>query len=464
MLQNLAEFSGIELLAIFNEQNLHNIDEDFHSVGVVTDTRIIKDGNLFVAVKGENFDGHNFISKAFESNAKACIVAKDEINSLKEKFPDKPFITVDDTVVALGKLAAFHRRRFNFPIIGIGGSNGKTTTKEMIAKVLSSKYNVLKTYGNFNNQIGVPLMLLQLSNEFDIAVLEIGTNSPGEIYYLSNIVKPTHALITNIGKEHLEFLLDLDGVELEEAYLFSAIITDGFGFINYDDERLKNYGHIIGKFMTYGIDENAHLIYEYTFNEYLNPKISIKYNNDNFEVNLKTTGYTSVLNAVAAISVATQFDINKNEIINSIEEFLPLESDNGYGRMALNNFNGIIFFNDTYNANPDSMLAGLKNLELMTVQGNKIAVLGDMRELGETSPEEHFNIIKYAENICNYVLLTGEFFVSESTKFNSSKIFAFETKDNLIEKLESIIKTGDCVLVKGSRGMKMETVINYFKK
>lgn len=463
MLQNYAEFSGLELIAIFSEKNLFNIDESYNSIGVSSDSRLVKEGEIFVAIKGEKFDGHNFISKAFEANVKACMISIDEFNKLKDIYPNKSFIIVEDTLLGLGQLAAYHRNRFEIPIIAIGGSNGKTTTKEMIAKVLSSKYNVLKTYANYNNQIGVPFVLLQLNKEFDIAVLELGTNSPGEIYYLANLVKPTHALITNIGKEHLEFLLDLDGVELEETYLFSAVINSGLGFINFDDERLKNYVNILGKFVSYGISKNAQLRYSYSLNDSLNPQITINYNDNSYNINLKTIGNTSALNAVATVAVASQFNIDNNEIIKSLESFYPLESNDGYARMSINNINGIKFINDTYNANPDSMYAGLKNFELLACNGKKIAVLGDMKELGECSNEEHYKIIEYAISFCNKVLLFGDIFLQETEKFNSNKIMIFNSINSLIEELHSIAESGDSVFVKGSRSMKMELVINSYK-
>ena len=464
MLKNKAPFSELELAVIFGENNLHNINEDFNASGVVIDTRILEPGNIFAALKGENIDGHDLIEQAFISGASACIIEKVYFEEIIGKFPDKSFIVTNDNIEALGKLANHHRRRFEYPVMGVGGANGKTTTKEMIATVLSEEFRVLKTYGNYNNKIGVPLMLLQMSDEYDIAILEIGTNTPGEIYDLSNIVEPTHALITNIGKEHLEFLIDLDGVELEETYLFAKVRSDGFAFVNYDDVRLKLYGHVLGRFITYGIDEHAQFRCEYTLNDELNPIVTVMKPEGNFIVNMQTVGYASALNAIAAIAVGDYFGVESDKIIKSLENFEPLEGSSGYGRMALSEINGIRIINDTYNANPDSMSAALKNLEMIKIKGRKYAVLGDMRELGIAAPQEHYNIIEIGLSVSDKVLVTGYEMIAASKRFNSDKLMTFSSNEIIAEYLKNNLLPGDCVLVKGSRGMKMEEVIINLKQ
>ena len=245
MIENLAEFSAFELAVIFDERNLINFDLNNSYKGISIDTRKISENNIFVALKGEKLDSHDKIKEAFDKGAGACIVEKDWYNLNNNEFENYSFIVTKDNVEALGKLANFHRNRFDYPIVAVAGSNGKTTTKEMIAHVLSTKFNVLKTHENFNNLLGVPLMLLTMNENFNIAVLELGTNQPGEIFTLSKMVQPSHVIITNIGKEHLEFLIDLDGVELEETSIFADIRNDGFAFINHDDERLSKYSQII---------------------------------------------------------------------------------------------------------------------------------------------------------------------------------------------------------------------------
>ena len=204
MISNTAEFNRIELEIIFGETALHSMSEGFSLKGVSIDTRSLAAGELFVALKGEKIDGHSRINEAIDKGACACLVEKDWFDDHHSNFQNYPMIVVADSLKAFGQLGHYHRQRFSYPVIAVGGSNGKTTTKEMLAALLSQKYRVLKTHENFNNQLGLPLMLLLMSNEFDCAVIEIGTNEPGEISILSEMLAPTHGLLTNIGKEHLE--------------------------------------------------------------------------------------------------------------------------------------------------------------------------------------------------------------------------------------------------------------------
>ncbi len=460
MFNNKAEFNGLDLVAIFKDCNLININEDFHSEGVAIDSRQIKMGNIFVALKGDNTDGHNYIKSAIDSGASTCIIERQYSTDIINMFPDERFIVSDDNIEALCLLAAHHRNRFNYPIIAIGGSNGKTTTKEMTAAVLSKKFKVLKNHGNFNNKIGVPLTLLCLSNDYDIAVLEVGTNTPGEIYDLSQIIKPSHALITNIGKEHLEFLIDLDGVELEETYLFSSVRSSGFAFVNYDDERLRSYGHVLGKFTTYGTHEHAQFRCEYSLNDKLNPKIKVLSDENQIEITMQTIGFTSALNGIAALSVAQTFGVDLSDAKSALEKFVPLSGDTGYGRMALIENDDFIIINDTYNSNPDSAIASLTNFNYLKILGNKISVLGDMRELGDSAEIEHLNLLKFAVEVSDLVFVTGTEMKKTAIKIQSENIKYFDDKNHLIDELKSVIGRGDVLLIKGSRGMQMELIVN----
>ncbi len=463
MLKNNVELNGIELSAIFENSIISGIDETSKIIGVTTDSREIENGNIFVAIKGEKYDGHDFVHKAYNDGASICIINREYLEKNSEYFDDKSFIAVENTIDALGEIAKFHRLKFKLPIIGVGGSNGKTTTKEMISRVLSCKFNVLKTYGNYNNQIGVPLMLMQLDDTYDMAVLEIGTNTPGEIYTLANIVNPTHALITNIGKEHLEFLIDLDGVELEETYLFSSVRSDGFAFINYDDERLNKYGHVMGKFTTYGIHEHAQHKFIYELDGDLHPKVKYLQISEGFEVNLNTIGYTSALNSIAAITVGLHFGVPKVDIIKALESFEPLQANDSYGRMAKVNLGDFSFYNDTYNANPDSMIAALKNIGLLNSIGRKFAILGDMKELGDSAEEEHKNVLRFAEEVCEQIIILGDEFKKAHRSMNSDKVLTFDSHEQVSNYLKNHLQENDSVLVKGSRGMKMEIIINMLR-
>jgi UDP-N-acetylmuramoyl-tripeptide--D-alanyl-D-alanine ligase len=360
-------------------------------------------------------------------------------------------------------MANFHRRRFNIPVIAVGGSNGKTTTKEMIAHLLSQKFRVLRTHENFNNQLGVPLMMLQLTDDIDIAVIEIATNEPGEIHILSEILAPTHGILTNIGEEHLEKLYDLDGVEMEETYLFGYLRKhDGMAFVNMDDPRLARYITILEKFFTFGESPDSALHAKVSFTDTLNPILSFEMEGGNLEVTMKTTGYTTALNAIAATAIAINLGLSRNELEIGLASFETHES-HGYGRMVLEEIDNLRLINDCYNANPSSMKMALRTLREYPAS-RKLAVLGDMYELGDTTAEGHLSILTLASDSADIVLITGEYMnqaYSDLTSMNN--ILYFDDKQKLSEHLKSIIRPGDIILVKGSRGMRMENIIQELK-
>ena len=311
MLPNTARFSGDELNIIFTNKAvgknkeqyvLMNFPANYSCTGVCVDTRELNKENLFIALIGENTDGHSYLNRAKEKGASAFIINADKKDEVIEQFPDFPLIICNNTLSALGRLGHFHRNKFDYPVILIGGSNGKTTSKEMTANLLSQKFKVLKTEKNYNNQIGLPLMLLQMTNDFDVAVFEIGTNEPGEISILSTMAQPTHGLLTNIGKEHLEKLIDLDGVESEETYLLGYLKkTDGTAFVNIDDERLAKYLVLLDKRMTFGTKGASDLKADFVLNGKLNPMITFHYAGRVFTANMKTGGSVTALNAIAAL-------------------------------------------------------------------------------------------------------------------------------------------------------------------
>ena len=460
MIENKAYFSFEELSAIFGSDQLINLDSNLIITNVTVDSRKAASESLFIALKGDNLDGHTKVDDAFSRGASACLVDKNWYLDNSANFAGKSFIISVDNIKSLGELANYHRNRFTYPVIAIGGSNGKTTTKEMTASVLSQKLNVLKTHENFNNLLGVPLMLLSMNESYEAAVFELGTNQPGEMLELGRIVQPTHVLLTNIGKEHLEFLIDMDGVEMEETSIFSCIRNSGFGFINFDDERLNKYGHIIDKFMTYGTSKSAQLNADIQLNENLNPIIKFKYYEREFECSLKTTGLISGYNALAAAAIAIQLGLDNSEIIAGLKSFDPLLL-HGYGRMAIEHRNDITILNDCYNANPSSMSAALDTLRNFQNRGRKIAILGDMRELGESSLEEHNNILTLASECADIILVTGQDMNRAFELYElSSNIAVFDDKKSLADYYNLIRENNDIVLVKASRGMKMEEVVS----
>ena len=472
---NYAKFNYFEIQSVFTNAKILNLYQKWQAVGVSTDSRTIEKGNIFVALKGENFDGHHKIDEVIQKGAVAAIVSIEWFNSLNFNSlnnsndlisKDFPLIIVTDTLIALGELAFFHRSRFKFPVIAVAGSNGKTSTKELIHSVLSQKYKTLKTYKNFNNRIGVPLMMLQFSDEYEAAVIEIGTNEPGEISILSQMLQPDYGIITNIGKEHLELLKDLNEVEMEETFLFGQLLkTGGNCFINIDDERLSKYTKVIENNISYGMNETADFTVKIEFTEQLNPIINftIPYidKNKTYSAKINSIGFAIALNAIAAAAVGYGLDLTGEEIVKGLESFES--SEDGYARMFVQEKGSLKILNDCYNANPSSMEMSLKTLSLFKNADYKIAVLGDMFELGESSHSEHLNVINIAITVANEVLVIGENMklVAEELLTNNSnlQLKIFEQFQAIADYIKNI-NHSKVVLVKGSRGMKMENLIN----
>lgn len=459
MIENKAQFSRYELELVFKKENLINIKDNISITGISIDTRKIEKGNLFIPLKGENIDGNTLITIAIANGAMASLIDRTYFNNNTKELERLPLIIVDDTLQAIGLLANLHRKRFDIPIVAIGGSNGKTTTKEMLSHILSTDNKVLKTYKNYNNQLGVPLMLLSLDDSYDVAVLEIATNEPGEIAYLSEILEPTHGLLTNIGKEHLEKLIDLVGVEMEETFLFGHLRKfNKMAFLNYDDPILQKYANLLETKYVFGQDEGMHFTYKVELDSELHPTISAKtYDGKELDVKLKgVVGNIQAYNAAASIAIALELGEDIEIVKKSISEYKP-EIGHGYGRMLVEKIGTMTILNDCYNANPNSVAIALDTLALF--DGYKIAVLGDMLELGENKLEEHIEILKKASLIADEVYLYGDIFkeiecTTRSTHFTDKN----EISNNILEN-----KKSSYILVKGSRGMQLEEVINFLK-
>ena len=462
MLPNNAGFDKSDLLTLFSNDSFINFSENFNCSGISTDTRTIKPGEVFIALLGETSDGHTRIGGAFNKGAYAAIVNEDwyKQNNANSTFP---FIVVRNTLSAFGRLANYHRKRFNIPVIAIGGSNGKTTTKNMTAHLLSQKYRLLKTHENFNNQIGVPLMLLQMTNWHEVALLEMGTNEPGEISILSSIMEPTHGLITNIGSEHLEKLIDLDGAEQEETTLFGFLAKrNSTALINFDDQRSKKYYRLFENVISFGTDDEADVRAKIELDSDLHPNIEFSIGERKFKVILQTIAYTTGLNALAATSVAVAFGLSDDEIVNGLVSYIQ-PSGHGYGRMVLEDIGNIRIINDCYNANPDSMAAALQTLDKFQAKGKKYAILGDMLELGDASFEEHCKLLDVVSDISDAIMVTGDEMKKAVDACSGKGIEYFSSKEELISELKNQIKEGDVLLIKGSRGMAMEKIIEDLK-
>lgn len=460
---NTAQYNFEDLYTIFGASSMFNMDQSFSVKGVCTDTRLLEHGNLFVALAGENFDGHDYLSQAVEKGASAVLVSADKLKKGLEIPEGTAVIAARDTLTALGVLARYHRDRFRIPVVAIAGSNGKTTTKDISAHILSQKFSLLSTQKNYNNKIGTALTLLQLEPKHNACLLEIGTNEFGEIGYLSEISNPTHGLVTNIGAEHLQNFGDLDGVEMEETALYGYLRQQGGqAIVNVSDPRLDKYADHMEKLIAYSYDgQEAHIQADIQPSKDATViKIKLK-DEDEFSYKLPVRGRTSGINSVASFAIAMSLGMAKEEIVEALETYKPEKYKEGYGRMAIYEVDGNLIINDTYNANADSTLKALDTLAEEGDEREKIAVLGDMRELGELSGEEHQRVLDKALEIADKVILIGEEY---------GRVFEVSPKNNKLQWYPNVSKgkqsisgmvagSGKAILYKGSRGMKMEELL-----
>ena len=409
---------------------------------ISTDTRKLTKGSLFFALKGQNFDGNKFAAQALENGVAYAIIDNPEYHSGKNT------ILVDDVLVCLQQLASFHRSKLQIPIIGISGSNGKTTTKELIHAVLSEKYNAFSTEGNLNNHIGVPLSILQITPQHEIAVIEMGANHMGEIQDLCQISRPDYGLITNIGKAHLEGFGNYENVIKAKTELYRHIEQNGgLVFINNNNNTLKINAQNIRQY-SYGTNQNADI---HTTFMVANPYVKLYWENKKMIIQSKLIGKYNFENILSAIAVGDYFKVEPEKIKHAIEEYFPQNSRSEFINKATNT---IIL--DAYNANPTSMIAALENFNLMQ-SVNKVVMLGDMLELGNYKETEHEKIIEFLVN-SNYtkVFLVGSIFKSVNSR---SDFKTFKTSVELRDFLKANPVKDALILIKGSRGTQMEHVL-----
>lgn len=424
--------------------------------GVSIDSRTIKAGELFIALKGNHFDGHDFVNEAIKKKAGAVIV--EELKNKKDKFPI-PIIKVKDALVALADIANYHRKKFNIAVIGITGSNGKTTVKDMLAWILETKFKVLKNPGTQNNQIGLPMALLKLDKNFAVAVLEMGTNHFGEIPYLTRIAQPHIGIITNIGPAHLEFLKNLKCVYREKAALINNLIPPSIAVLNMDDDLLRQNIKDNNKFIIgFAIKRNA----DYRASKIKRKKKQVEFLvNKRYCIQLNTAGFINVYNALAAISVARLFGIDYNIIAQRLANFKFPQ-----GRLIFINKDNINFIDDTYNSNPASLKEALDTLDNLKVKGKKIFIMGDMLELGSQKENFHCLAGKQIAKVCDILITVGENARlaakgAQEAGLDKRSIFnccnSPEAKTLLINQIRP--QKNDVILVKGSRLMQMEKVM-----
>ena len=437
--------------------------QDIADPFVAIDSREVKGGELFIALKGERTDGHSFISSVFDKGASWAMVSREwyEAHGSVEPPKGKGLIVTSDPVAALQQLAMMYRSTFSFPVLAIGGSNGKTTTKEMVAAVLETGFTVQMSRGNRNNHLGVPLTLLQLRQDTEIAVVEMGINHPGEMAFLAGIAKPTHALLTNIGHEHLEFLFDLDGVAEAELQLFDYLRQHGgIGFVNTDDSRLRAAGADLAGGIIYGTGEHpAYTCWSREITVERDGRVSFKLcsASGSEKVILNFTGKHNVINAVAAGAVGRHFGLSLRDIREGLERLVPAA---GWKRLEVIDSKGIRILNDTYNANSDSMLLAINALCDMQCNGKRVAVLGDMLELGAAADVEHERIGRYIQQSSVDLLFTyGDKSRLICREASGCCQGHFESSEKLCDALLDVLQEDDVVLFKGSRGMKLEEVV-----
>ncbi|MCH2230713.1 MAG: UDP-N-acetylmuramoyl-tripeptide--D-alanyl-D-alanine ligase [Crocinitomicaceae bacterium] len=423
--------------------NEAHFDLFYESTGICTDTRNIEKNSLFICIKGEKFDGNFFASQALNEGALHVIVDN------KDYFKDDNRMTlVENSIEYLQKLANFHRKKFDIPVIGITGSNGKTTSKELIQTVLSKKYNVLATIGNLNNHLGVPFTLLRMNQTHDIAIIEMGANKFKDIQELCDIAEPTHGIITNIGKAHLEGFINFDGVLKTKKELYDSIEKNkGTIVVNGDDSTLTSILPTSITTHTYGSNPNNEVQGELIN---LSPFIEMNWSNQEYSSkNLSTQmiGKYNFYNYLAAVAFGNLFNI-PNELIS--EAIIDYKPTNNRSQVKDTECNTLIL--DCYNANPTSMSSALESFSMNT-HTDKVFILGDMKELGSDSTLEHQRIIKLTEEY----KLRGYVVGSEFSKINSSSILqSFKKSQDIIDFFKSNSLKGKLILLKGSRSIGLE--------
>lgn len=425
--------------------------------GVVTDSRSIKRGCLFVAIKGPNFDGHKFVREAFGKGAVVALISEP---SLILTEPDGVFVVVEDTVTALQDLAAYHRSRFTkLLVVGVTGSSGKTTVKNMTAAALSRKYATLKTEGNLNNHIGAPMTLLNLTQKHEAAVIEMGMSSAGEIARLARIAAPSIGVITNIGSAHLGGLGSVAAVRKAKGELLDEMTTGGRAILNIDD---SNSSPLIKKtplsVVTFGWGDGADSRVMESRLAASGRRVTIRWKKKENSAKLKLIGARDADNASAAFAVAAMAGVAPGEIVKGLGAVKPEKMRMEPVRLA----NGALLINDAYNANPDSTKSAIQTLMEIGGGGRTIFVFGDMLELGPEAEAIHARIGRFAAKsgvnaFYSYGVLAGRS-AKEAALTGGCHAKAGKHKDRLADEIAKQLKSGDVVLVKGSRGMGMEDV------
>lgn len=434
-------------------------DMEAEARGVAIDSRLMQEGYVFVAINGAKVDGHSFIKEVLENGAMVAIC---------EKLPDNPggpCILVDNSVEALQALARYYRDQVDVKVVGITGSVGKTSTKEVVAGVLSKKYCTYKTEGNLNNTIGVPLTILRIRDNMDIAVVEMGINQFGEMSLLTGVAKPDIAIITNIGTCHLEYLNDRDGVLRAKTEIFEGLNQDGLVILCRDDDKLATVESVNGKRpVLYGIDneDSDYIATNIVYHELEGSDFEVVCKDKSrFSASILLPGKHMVSNALVAVAVAKHFGMTTDEIVDGLADVHSIA-----GRNNVINLSNITIIDDCYNANPTSTMASIDTLQ--SISGSRVAVLGDMFELGKNEAKLHFDLGSYvAMHMIDKIVCIGK--LSKNTyegamKAKAACAYYFETVEEALPELLNIITKDDTVLCKASNSMNFKEIVNFLKE
>jgi UDP-N-acetylmuramoyl-tripeptide--D-alanyl-D-alanine ligase len=433
--------------------------------GISIDSRTVKEGELFIAIRGERYDGHDFVPDVIRKGAWGAIVDR---SALETKYADisglKNVIPVEDTLFSLQEMALMHRKKYLLPVIAVTGTNGKTTTKEMLASILLQRGPVLKNEGNLNNHIGVPLTLLKLEARHKAAIIEMGMSGLGEIETLARLAMPSVGVITNIGPAHLQFLGSMDAVAQAKGELLQTMRSDGTAVLNADDRYFNMLrGKYPGRVLSFGIDRQADVQAKNIGRERDLMDLTLHADGRSVLVRLRTVGRHNVYNALAAAAAALATGLPLETVKFGLEEFRPVAM-----RSELRDMNGRTVLADYYNANPASVKAALETLASLKGGKRTVAVLGDMLELGDTAVEAHRETGRTVSNlgidllICVGPLARHIVEGAIGAGMARNRVFEAETTSQGAALLHEHSRPGDTVLVKRSRGMKMEKVLEGF--
>ena len=427
--------------------------------GIVIDSRKANKNNAFVAIIGENLDGHKFIDAAYENGCRTFIISdKDAVLPVNKEVIN--VIVVEYTQLAMGHMGAYYKEKFNIPYVGVTGSVGKTTTRDMLYAALTGKFNAHKNIGNLNNHLGVPLTLFDLKSEHECAVLEMGMSHFGEIEYLVDMVHPEIAVISNVGLSHVENLGSQEGVLKAKLEITKNFTEDNLLVINGDDKMLSSLKgkELSYRLKTFGFNQDNDLYCkDYTLSrEKISFICEINGIDERFEV--PTIGEHNILNAMSAILVGLELGLTVDEIRSGLLSYKATGM-----RLDVIRENGLTVINDCYNASPDSMKSSLKVLD--SFHGRKVAILGDMFEMGDMAEEGHREVGKFVPSTTDLLITIGkdsEFIGDEAKALGCprERVFHYSTKERFFKDMKSLLNEDDTILVKASRGMKLEDVVN----